>query len=108
MIHWTRAMVQKWLEGQLHIHDSPKRTAAAQVFERHGRDTVKAAITGGEDYELLFTVPGRRRRLVDALRSGLSGVPLTAIGVITRGREVVLARDGGPPEEMPQGYSHFR
>jgi thiamine-monophosphate kinase len=86
----------------------PIPTAAARLFERHGRDTVKAAITGGEDYELLFTVPGRRRRLIDALRNGLSGVALTAIGVITRGREVVLARDGGPAEEMPQGYSHFR
>ncbi len=32
MIHWTRAMVQKWLEGLLHIHDSPQRTAAAYAL----------------------------------------------------------------------------
>jgi uncharacterized protein (DUF2062 family) len=29
MIHATRAAVRKWLDGLLHIHDSPRRTAAA-------------------------------------------------------------------------------
>jgi uncharacterized protein (DUF2062 family) len=32
MIHATRAAVRKWLESLLHIHDSPKRTAAAYAF----------------------------------------------------------------------------
>ncbi len=32
MIHATRAAVQRWLESLLHIHDSPKRTAAAYAF----------------------------------------------------------------------------
>ena len=29
MIHFTRSLVRKWLESLLHIHDSPRRTAAA-------------------------------------------------------------------------------
>ncbi len=29
MIHLTRSLVRKWLESLLHIHDSPRRTAAA-------------------------------------------------------------------------------
>jgi len=29
MIHLTRSIVRKWLEALLHIHDSPRRTAAA-------------------------------------------------------------------------------
>ncbi|MGE5362214.1 MAG: thiamine-phosphate kinase [Bacteroidales bacterium] len=94
--------------AKIRAGDIPVPAAAAPWLEREGRDTVTAAITGGEDYELLFTVPGRRRRLIDALRRGLSGVPLTAIGVITRGPEVVLTREGRPDEAMPQGYSHFR
>ncbi len=32
MILATRAAVQKWLEGLLHIHDSPQRTAAAYAL----------------------------------------------------------------------------
>ena len=29
MIHVTRSLVRKWMESLLHIHDSPRRTAAA-------------------------------------------------------------------------------
>jgi uncharacterized protein (DUF2062 family) len=29
MIHVTRALIRKWVESLLHIHDSPQRTAAA-------------------------------------------------------------------------------
>jgi hypothetical protein len=29
MIHLTRSLVRKWLQSLLHIHDSPRRTAAA-------------------------------------------------------------------------------
>lgn len=29
MIHFTRSLVRRWLESLLHIHDSPRRTAAA-------------------------------------------------------------------------------
>lgn len=32
MIHATRAAVQKWLDALLHIHDSPRRTAAAYAL----------------------------------------------------------------------------
>jgi len=29
MIHLTRSLVRKWMDSLLHIHDSPRRTAAA-------------------------------------------------------------------------------
>jgi hypothetical protein len=29
MIHLTRSLVRRWLESLLHVHDSPRRTAAA-------------------------------------------------------------------------------
>jgi len=29
MIHVTRALLREWIEALLHIHDSPRRTAAA-------------------------------------------------------------------------------
>jgi thiamine-monophosphate kinase len=68
-------------------------------------DNVMAAITGGDDYELLFTVrPRTRHRLRTVAR--LSDVPLTRIGVCTDSRDVVLLRDGAP-EPMPRGYAHF-
>jgi thiamine-monophosphate kinase len=65
-----------------------------------------AAITGGDDYELLFTVmPRTGHRLRTVIRH--CGVAITRIGVCTEQRDVVLARSGGAVEPMPAGYSHF-
>jgi thiamine-monophosphate kinase len=76
-------------------------------FERDGRDGVLAAIAGGEDYELLFTVPARRGRLLAALTCRAAGLALTRIGVMTRDRQVILRREGGD-ESLPEGFAHFR
>jgi len=74
-------------------------------FAAAGCDPVMAAIAGGDDYELLFTVrPRTRHRLRAAARH--ADVPLTRIGVCTERRDVVLLRSGAP-EAMPAGYSHF-
>ena len=74
-------------------------------FEAHGQDPVTAALTGGDDYELLFTVhPRTRRRLSAALRHG--GAPLTRVGVCTEDSRVVLKR-AGTESPMPPGYGHF-
>jgi thiamine-monophosphate kinase len=63
------------------------------------------AITGGDDYELLFTVrPRTRHRLRTVARH--TDVPFTRVGICTDGRDVVLRR-GDAPEPMPRGYAHF-
>lgn len=102
----------------------PVGPEVADWFKRSGRDPLLAAITGGEDYELLFTTSERRRRLIDAVvrqtgrprdgdrdadggRVGRGRLPLTRIGVVTRERRVVLRRNGGD-ESLPQGFTHFR
>ena len=69
--------------------------------------TIDAAIAGGDDYELLFTVrPRTQSRLRAARRHG--GTPLTRIGVCTAGPELVLERGGRRPAAVPRGYGHFR
>ncbi len=83
----------------------PIDSAARAMFESAGQDAVSAAIAGGDDYELLFTVrPGSRHRLRAAQRHG--DAPVTRIGVCTEAGDVVLLR-GGAPERLPDGYSHF-
>jgi thiamine-monophosphate kinase len=59
---------------------------------------------GGEDYELLFTAPPRKR-----VPSRIAGVPITHIGHITRGRRIFLrSRSGVGYELSPRGWEHFR
>ena len=88
----------------------PIEPEARAWFDGRSPDATTAAITGGDDYELLFTVrPRTRGRLKAAARGG--DTPLTRIGVCTADRAVVLrcgagAQAGDRP--MPSGYSHFR
>jgi thiamine-monophosphate kinase len=69
-------------------------------------DPLKMALHGGEDYELLFTVPLRNiKRLSKA--PGFS--QLTAIGEVTRGRSITLVGPNGSMKPLkPQGWDPFR
>ena len=65
---------------------------------------LELALHGGEDYELLFTAPRSKR-----IPSRISGIPITQIGQITRGRKMFLTNRSGVARELkPQGWEHFR
>jgi thiamine-monophosphate kinase len=69
-------------------------------------DSLRLALHGGDDYELLFTVP--RKRLNQIPRS-VAGVPLTAIGKITKERKLLLLEKSGREASLPnRGWDPFR
>jgi thiamine-monophosphate kinase len=73
---------------------------------KHGRDPLQLALHGGDDYELLFTVPPRKAKL---LPKTFQGVRLTAIGKITRERELLLLDENGHATRiLPGGWDPFR
>lgn len=84
----------------------PVDSAARQWFESQGTDPITASIAGGDDFELLFTVPRKRGGRLRAVRSAGRGVTLTRIGELTASSEIVLVRDG-VPEQLPEGFQHF-
>jgi thiamine-monophosphate kinase len=67
-----------------------------------------AALTDGEDFELLFTVAGRRAvPLLDAWRARFPAARLTCIGKIT-GKEGITIRDRQGARPLTEhGYIHF-
>jgi thiamine-monophosphate kinase len=84
----------------------PIPPAPRSWFAREGRDPVTAAIEGGDDYELLFSVPRRSRgRLATVVRQA-RGVSITRIGVLTAGSTLAVRRDGRE-EPLPAGFVHF-
>jgi thiamine-monophosphate kinase len=62
--------------------------------------TVDDALNGGEDYELLFTAPARKK-----IPSEIAGVRITKIGGITARDSVAILLDGNPLP--PKGFDHF-
>lgn len=71
-----------------------------------GHDRLQLALHGGDDYELLFTVPARKAKL---LPKTYQGVSLTAIGRITRVRKLLVLEESGHAIELkPRGWDPFR
>ena len=67
-----------------------------------GPDEVRRALHGGEDYELLFTAPGR-------VPGTIAGVVVTRLGEVVRRKGVVLVgADGSRSELKAGGWEHFR
>jgi thiamine-monophosphate kinase len=84
----------------------PIPDAASRWFRGQGQDPVGAAVAGGDDYELLFAVPARRRGRFRTVLRQARGVPITRIGELTDGAAVTLVR-GGTAEPVPGGFTHF-
>lgn len=73
-----------------------------------GMDPLAAALTGGEDYELAFTVsPKRVRRIFDDLEAG-AGIAATRVGTVIEGGGVsVLGPDGAELEIPWAAFDHL-
>jgi thiamine-monophosphate kinase len=68
-------------------------------------DVTELALHGGDDYELLFTV---RPRQAGQLPSAFKGLPLSCIGEITRGSQVIAIGPGGRAGKLaPGGWDPF-
>jgi thiamine-monophosphate kinase len=71
------------------------------------KTTLKELITGGDDYELLFTVPESLEGAVEKLSKEIS-VAISKIGKITSGGKVIVLDKNRSEVALPsRGYQHF-
>lgn len=83
----------------------PIAAGARSWAARSSADPVELAVSGGEDYELLFAVrPRRRGSFLAAARKG-GKLPVTIVGRLTAEPGAWLERDGRL-EALPPGFSH--
>jgi thiamine-monophosphate kinase len=75
--------------------------------DRHGGTALDTALIGGDDYELLFTVRPAQRGRLRGVRREFGDLLVTRIGVVTRGRALLLQDDQGT-RDLPAGFEHFR
>lgn len=67
-----------------------------------GKDGLRFALHGGDEYELLFTASPKRR-----IPKQIAGVPVSRIGEIARGKQITLVTAGKAEVLRPAGWEHF-
>jgi thiamine-monophosphate kinase len=89
----------------VHYADIPRLAA----FGALGKPELEkdCVLSGGDDYELLFTAARERRREIEAL-SGELGVPLQRIGSVQTGQPRLVVLDAaGKAMQFRGGFDHF-
>ncbi|HEX2892028.1 thiamine-phosphate kinase [Vineibacter terrae] len=74
--------------------DAVPLSAAARAVLARRPDLLETVLSGGDDYELLFTAPAARAAAITEA-AGLAGVPVVAIGRIEAGSGGVTVEQGG-------------
>jgi len=96
------------LRAEIDVERVPHSDPVRRLLER-GATTIETLITGGDDYELLFTAPpAARGALVDLAER--TGVPITEIGRLTAGGAGMvdaLDRLGNALPLASRGWTHF-
>ena len=84
----------------------PIHPGARRWWLAAGVDPLPAALCGGEDYELLFSVARRQRRAFLAVTNRSRGLAVTRVGRLTPDPGAWLERDGRL-EPLGPGFVHF-
>lgn len=90
--------------ARLDLDRLPVSPALSRRFDR--TECERFILRGGDDYELLFTLPADRA--AQALPSLHAACPVTCIGVMAPGAGVACLRAGAVVDVPPEGYDHFR
>jgi thiamine-monophosphate kinase len=94
--------------SRVHIANVPVAPPLAAAADALSVDPLELAMSGGEDYELLATMPPTAVKAAGReLRSGF-GVSLTQIGEIVEGAGMITVGPGGEERTLgPAGWDHF-
>ena len=98
-----RLLRRSGVQGRVETGNLP---ISAALHEFADRDRCRRlAVSGGDDYELCFTVPRENEHRLKGLSS--REVPLTRIGDLHHGEGLVMTRDGSSWKPSDLGFRHF-
>ena len=84
----------------------PVRDEVRRWHEADSANVIDAVLSGGDDYELLFTARPSHRGRLRQLRRSVGDLPITRIGVVTKARALVV-RSANGGRDVPLGHQHF-
>ncbi|MFL5591596.1 MAG: thiamine-phosphate kinase [Ktedonobacteraceae bacterium] len=93
---------------QIEAEALPIRPEVVRIAAFAGREPQDLALFGGEDYELVFTVPADHADMLARELFVAAGVSATAIGTICEGSAMTLLHQGKPSPLRPGGWDHLR
>ncbi len=98
---------QSGVGARLHVAAIPIAPSCSFVANSLGLDSLRLAISGGEDYELLVTCPPHAVGTLAVEVAKASGSQLTVIGEITDGEVVRILDTEGRDHPLGRGFNHF-
>jgi thiamine-monophosphate kinase len=104
----SRLCAASGVGARVALADVPVAPALSDLAGVLGIDPMELALSGGEDYELLATLPADRVREAAAALEDRFGVRLTDVGEITTGEGLVaMEADGSERPLEPKGWDHL-
>lgn len=95
---------------EIEAEDMPLDAEFCRACGEFGQDPLELALTGGEDYELLFTVGAPREVEFQKLIEGAGfDTPVAKVGTLCgdSGKRAVMGEDGEQLRFDRKGYDHF-
>ena len=95
----------------------PFAPGVVDFHRSRGDDPIAAALGGGDDYELLFTLRPSQRSRLRAVRNQVGDLPITKIGLVTKSSvtkhdatkaHAVVVRTPDGERDLPAGFEHFK
>ena len=87
----------------------PLSTLYRKWIHAYSKNPYQIALSGGEDYELLFTAPKKMKNKILSLMPSLK-IPITQIGEILSKNDgfQIIRKDGKEYYPLPLGFDHFK
>ena len=106
-----RCLLNSEIGAEIHTNSLPVSKAARQLAQNNpsGKTPILAALTDGEDYELLFSLPPKFAvSLHDAWKKTFPELSLKCIGRITEEPGIILKDNKGRHSLNVHGYDHIQ
>lgn len=99
-------MTESGVGSVLYSDEIPISEAAVKLAARSGRTPLEHALSDGEDFELLFTMPPEEAGRL--LADHEFNTAISIVGGITGGGYVIQDANGRIKKYTPEGYVHFK
>lgn len=91
----------------VHLEDVPLSTEVQEFAREKGIDPLLPVLSGGEDFELLFTAPPQLAEELQKEIQRRTGTPVWVIGEIVEEKGLRLYREGKEVSINRRGWNHF-